>query len=179
MNRVMLNFGQSPATRALWLIGSCLEIIDGVIYYRWVTQPEQKLCLIVAHSLRADVLKHCHDSKVAGHLGQQKTIERVKQSFLWYHLHSDCVEYLRSCNVCNQNKKANAKPRAALTKFHAGCPMERIHMNILGPFNPSESGNKYILMMIDQFTKWQKPQLLPITPRQLERWRDITPQLNK
>jgi hypothetical protein len=73
---------ESPATRALWLLGSCLDIIDGVIYYRWVTQPEQKLCLVVPHSLRADVLKHCHDSKVAGHLGQQKTIERVQQSFV-------------------------------------------------------------------------------------------------
>lgn len=158
-------------SRALWLLGSCLEIIDGVLYYRWVTQSEQKPCLVVSHSLRADVLKHCHDSKVAGYLGQQKTIERVKQSFLWYHLHSNCVEYVRSCNVCNQNKKANVKPRAALTKFHAGFPMERIHLDILG--------NKYILMMIDQFTKWQKPELLSITPRQMERWRDITPLLNK
>ena len=126
-----------------------------------MTQPEQKLCLIVAHSLRADVLKHCHDSKVAGHLGQQKTIERVKQSFLWHHLHSDCLEYVRSYNVCNQNKKANVNPRAALTRFHTGCPMECIHLDILGPFNPSEIGNKYILMMIDQFTKWVEMATLP------------------
>jgi hypothetical protein len=32
--------------------------------------------------------------------------------------------------------------------------MERVHLDILGPFNTSEDGNRYALMMIDQFTKW-------------------------
>ena len=31
--------------------------------------------------------------------------------------------------------------------------MERVHMDILGPFPPSESGNHYVLLMIDQFYK--------------------------
>ena len=32
--------------------------------------------------------------------------------------------------------------------------MERIHLDILGHFTPSKAGNKYILMLIYQFTKW-------------------------
>ena len=32
--------------------------------------------------------------------------------------------------------------------------MERVHVDILGPFTTSHSGNEYILMMCDQFTKW-------------------------
>ncbi|CAC5370997.1 tatD [Mytilus coruscus] len=131
---------QSPATRALWLLGSCLEVIDGVLYYKWINQSERKPCLVVPNSLKSDVLLHCHDSKVAGHLGQQKTLDRVKQSFLWYHLHSDCIDYVKSCHICNQ---AHINHRAALKRFHAGCPMERIHLDILGPFNTSESGNRY------------------------------------
>ena len=43
---------------------------------------------------------------------------------------------------------------AALGKFHAGAPMEQVHIDIVGPFIPSEDGNVYILMIIDQFTKW-------------------------
>jgi hypothetical protein len=39
--------------------------------------------------------------------------------------------------------------------------MECIHLDILGPLNPSEIGNKYILMMIDQFTKWVEMATLP------------------
>ena len=32
--------------------------------------------------------------------------------------------------------------------------MERVHMDILGPFTKSKKGNAYILMITDQFIKW-------------------------
>ena len=39
--------------------------------------------------------------------------------------------------------------------------MERVHMDMLGPFPPSEQENKYILVMVDQFTKWLEIHALP------------------
>lgn len=39
--------------------------------------------------------------------------------------------------------------------------MERVHLDILGPFTPSEHGNVYVLVMIDQFTKWIECAALP------------------
>ena len=39
--------------------------------------------------------------------------------------------------------------------------MERVHRDILGPFNTSEDGNRYVLMMIDQFTKWAEMAAIP------------------
>lgn len=38
--------------------------------------------------------------------------------------------------------------------FHAGAPMERVHLDFLGPLPTSTRGNQYLLMMVDQFTKW-------------------------
>ncbi len=32
--------------------------------------------------------------------------------------------------------------------------MDRIHIDILGQFPVSSSGNKYVLIIIDQFTQW-------------------------
>jgi len=72
--------------------------------------------------------------------------------------------YVKSCGICNQNKKPHVKPRAALRSFHAGFPMERVHLDILGPFNTRESGNRYILMMVDQFTKWVEMAAIPEQP---------------
>jgi transposase InsO family protein len=69
-------------------------------------------------------------------------------------MRSDCKEYVRSCEVCNKNKKPNVKAKAQLGQYHAGVPLERIHMDILGPLPETKNGNKYILMIIDQFTKW-------------------------
>ena len=39
--------------------------------------------------------------------------------------------------------------------------MEWMHMDILGPFPPLESGNRYVLLMIDQFTKWVEINAIP------------------
>ena len=73
----------------------------------------------------------------------------------------DCTCYVKTCALCNQNKKPNRIPRASLGIYHAGFPMERVHVDILGPFTTSHSGNKYILMMCDQFTKWLECAAIP------------------
>ena len=45
--------------------------------------------------------------------------------------------------------------------FWVGARMEWVHMDMLGPFPPSEQRNKYILVMVDQFTKWVEIHALP------------------
>ena len=32
--------------------------------------------------------------------------------------------------------------------------MERVHLDFLGPFPRTARGNEYVLVMVDQFTKW-------------------------
>ena len=32
--------------------------------------------------------------------------------------------------------------------------MERVHLDFLGPLPKTEQGNEYVLMLVDQFTKW-------------------------
>lgn len=41
-----------------------------------------------------------------------------------------------------------------MTQFHASVPMERVHLDFLGPLPETKSGNSHVLMMVDQFTKW-------------------------
>ena len=147
-------FLSSPATKSLWLCRLRLSIIDGVMYYIWLNKEDRRVCLVVPEKLRKTILSSCHDSKTAGHLGQNKTSARVKKSFYWYNMGEDIILYVRECDVCSRNKSPANPPRAALRKYHSGYPMERVHMDVLGPFVKSALGNKYILVMVDQFTKW-------------------------
>ena len=147
-------FLSSPATKSLWLCRLRLSIIDGVMYYVWLNKEDRRVCLVVPEKLRKKILSSCHDSKTAGHLGQNKTSARVKKSFYWYNMGEDIILYVRECDVCSRNKSPANPPRAALRKYHSGYPMERAHMDVLGPFVKNALGNKYILVMVDQFTKW-------------------------
>ena len=39
-------------------------------------------------------------------------------------------------------------------KYHAGARMERVHLDFLGSLPRAALGNEYVLVMVDQFTKW-------------------------
>ena len=141
---------QSPATKHLWLCRSQLLLENGVLYYQWEDVIPRK-CFAVPKSLKDEVLKQCHDVRLAGHLGLVKTLEILKRSFFWHGMSTDCKIYVESCATCSVNKKPKVWLRARFSKYHAGAPMERLHIDILGPFTPSSAGNVYILMLVDQF----------------------------
>ena len=113
-----------------------------------------RLLLMVAHKLKQEVMSLNHDIPLSGHMGIAKTLARVKQSFMWYNLRKAMELFEKSCSDCNKNKKANVKAKAALGQFHASSPLKRVYIDILGPFTPSSNGNQYVLMIVDQFTKW-------------------------
>ena len=59
------------------------------------------------------------------------------------------------------NEKQNRKARWKLTSYHASAPMERVHLDFIGPFPLTSKQNVYVLMMVDQFTKWVECVPLP------------------
>ena len=150
----------SPSVKKFWLNKSQLEFQKGVLYYRWEDNPP-KFLLLIPDALKEEIMVGCHDCPTSGHLGQKKTLDRVKRSYMWHELTTDMCLYVRTCPICNKNKKAKTKPKAGLRNFRAGTPMECVHMDILGPFPLSQSGNHYILLMIDQFTKWVEIHAIP------------------
>ena len=62
--------------------------------------------------------------------------------------------FVKGCMECNKNKKATVMVRHPLLSYYAGAPMERVHLDFIGPLPRTEQGNEHILMMVDQFTKW-------------------------
>ena len=73
----------------------------------------------------------------------------------------DRYVHVKTCAVCNRNKKGLKHHHAPLSKYHAGAPLDRVHIDILGPITTSENGNHYVLMLVDQFTKWLECWPLP------------------
>ena len=154
----------SAETKAYWLNKEQFILRDGVLFYRYVSddpfEPETYK-LVVPESLRQDILELAHDVPTSGHLGITKTLAKLKCNFFWYKMRSAIKTFVKSCRKCSINKKPHRKSKAKLGTFHAGVPMERVHLDILGPFPKSHSGNVYILMLVDQFTKWLECYPLP------------------
>jgi transposase InsO family protein len=149
------------AEKHYWRMRDQLEFRDGVLFYRWEDVLEPRYLLVVPYDLRTDVLCLAHDAKSAGHMGRNNTYHTLKQSFFWHRMYDDVAKYIATCARCSMNKKPNKTRKAAFVQYHCGSPMERVHIDILGPFSVSNSGNNYVLMMVDQFTKWLECCALP------------------
>ena len=59
--------------------------------------------------MQKEVLHGCHDIIMAGHLGQCKAIEKLKEAVIWHGMTQDCILYVKSCSTCNKNKTKQAK----------------------------------------------------------------------
>ena len=74
------------------------DIEDGLLYYK------DRLFIPANEDLLNEIAKGCHDSKVAGHVRQEKTIELVTRNIYWETLTDWINDYVRSCDECQYNK---------------------------------------------------------------------------
>ena len=139
-----------PAQKYLWVNRESFHLVRGII----CKCSEEQNLLWVPQSLREEVIRQNHDLPSAAHQGRERTAARIKLKYVWYGMSQDIKEYVRHCPICEQNKKPNRYNRCPMTRYHAGVPMERVHLDFLGPLPKTPRGNLHILVMIDQFTKW-------------------------
>ena len=94
----------SPSVKYFWTNVALLTISDGVLYYKWVEGDSFKLLFIVPVAMREEFQKLNHDSKMSGHPGITKTLQKLKQTCFWYKMGEDVSLYVKSCKECNTSK---------------------------------------------------------------------------
>ena len=124
-------------------------------------QPAKILRCTVPRVLQESVLEELHAGDTGGHLGVDKTVHKLKQRFYWPSHFRDVENWCKTCHSCVTRKTPAPKSRGALSGIPSGSPMQLIFVDIVGPFPESNDGNKYILVVVDQFTKWSEAYPIP------------------
>lgn len=83
-----------------------------------------------------------------------KTLCCLRQSFYWGQFRRDVEDFCRRCESCTAKKGPPKESIAQLQQFPVGTPMERVGVDIVGPLPVTDKGNKYVLSVMDYFTKW-------------------------
>ena len=131
--------------------------MEGILH----REDETGLKLVVPKVLRNQVLKYYHDLPSAGHLAAEKVVEKVKRNFYWPNMKESIQGYIVRCDECASKKTVKSKSHAPLGCYLLGEPMERVSMDIMGPLPLTERNNRYILVVIDTFTKFAEAYPLP------------------
>ena len=110
--------------------------------------------------MRPKILESIQSSTTVVHLGVTKTLEKPRTRFYWPGQKTDVVVFVSSCFVCQQSNSPKQKPRHSFVIWPPSFPFAHIVIDFLGPL-PVSTGNPYIALFGDQFTKWYEAIPLP------------------
>jgi len=147
--------GESPELRHYWNMFDELEIINDRVYRSNVKHRRKQL--LIPEVKRDEVMTHYHNKKsTGGHLGFEKTKQKVKHNFYWFNMNKDVKLWTETCHECIMNKRPNRNPRAPMGTYIVGAPLDRVCTDFLGRLPTTERGNEVILLITDSFTKMVK-----------------------
>ena len=65
-------------------------------------------------NLRCELLKETHDTKWAGHHGEERTLAFLARYFHWLKIKEDMQAYVKTCHVCQVDKTEGKKEAGLL-----------------------------------------------------------------
>jgi len=144
------------SAQVYWSYWDALIIKNGVLYKKWVAPNLETniLQLVVPRHCVKEILEEAHDSSIGGHFGVNKTLEKIRKRFYWATCKQDVENWCRSCKVCVSKQGPSGKGKSPLQIYNVGLPFQRVQMDVLGPLPKTDSGNRFVLVIVDCFTKW-------------------------
>ena len=152
--------GMSAEVKAYHGQWEVLQLREGILYRKWYPfdsrhrRGSAKWQLVAPNEIRKRILTSLHNSPTGGHMGESKTINKVRHRFYWPGYKQDVTRWCVHCDTCAQSKVGPRRKKAKLGQVPVGAPLERVAVDILGPLPKSENGNEYIMVLTDYFTKW-------------------------
>ena len=81
-------------------------VVDSVLYqkFEYFKGKQDHLQLVVPNSIRDTVLEESHAGSLGGHLGEDRTIGRIREKFFWPHYAEQVRQWCRTCARCVKRK---------------------------------------------------------------------------
>ena len=133
------------------------SFLDNGILYRQLqrTGEPDRVVLFAPPTMRELILQEAHGAALSGHGGTLKTKERILQSYFWPGMDQDIQTHLKTCQKCQMRRtRDQTKPELLSPLPQCTQPNQRIHADLLGFLVVSRRGKKYILCIMDAFTKY-------------------------
>ena len=109
------------------------HLINDLLYIKPTLQAESRLC-IPPGPMRNDILKANHDFPIAGHLGVQRTLAKIRLRYYWPRMSRHITSYVLSCEKCQTRKAPKQRPAGFMESITATAPFDRLGLAIRAIF---------------------------------------------
>jgi len=146
-----------PDGRKLWSLRSTLAVVNQVL----VRKSEGTYQLIVPNALKRRLFDRAHAGPLAAHLGFDRTLAQLRDSYYWPDMSKDVRVWCNACDVCARSKGPPPRARGELVKVIAAAPMDLVAVDVLSGLRQSDDGSTCMLVAVDYMTKWAEAYALP------------------
>ncbi|KAI0499463.1 hypothetical protein KFK09_020366 [Dendrobium nobile] len=127
-------------------------VISGELYKRAFSGPYLK-CLPPSEADYA--LREVHSGICGEHLGGKALANKIlRQGFYWPTIKHDALEFTQKCNNCQLHSNLTHLPATELSSFQSLWPFAQWGIDIMGQFPIATGQQKFIILVVDYFTKW-------------------------
>ena len=125
-------------------------IREGLIVY-----PNGVIVVPHDNELRTLLLAEAHDSRMSGHFGIEKTLEKIRRFWTWQGVAHDVEMYVQSCVKCQKTKHETSRPKGLLYPLVATRPWQMVTLDFVGKFAPAvDTRHNTCLVIVDKFSKY-------------------------
>ena len=153
---------ESRETKVLWRQWERLYLVRGVLHRQFHELEGRgwRPQLVVPADRRGSLLQRFHGGMIGAHLGTTRTMALAEQGFYWPGMRADVSRICNECD-CAMLKRRRGR-REPLHQYIVGVPMERLAMDVAGPYPVTSAGNQYCLMVGCYFSKWLECFPIPV-----------------
>ncbi len=150
----------SDCLRSFYRVFDTLCFDGNLLCKKWIDNTGvEKIQIVIPQFLTSKILKEVHES--IGHFGVHKTFDMIQRRFYWPAFHKAVEDYCSSCELCAKNKIIPTPRRPMKPIEVKSQPFYMVGVDIIGPLKTTRQGNRYILSVIDYYTKYAEAEPLP------------------
>ena len=108
----------------------------------------------VPAALRPHYLHVTHRTRVLNHPGITTMNKVLARHLYWPCMQADVEEFVGGCLACLRSKTSKPTKNGASVRVIPEKPLSVVGMDVYGPLPPSKEGYKYVLTIIDHFSRF-------------------------
>jgi transposase InsO family protein len=142
-------------------IANLYVIVNGILHLRADTSiPDAKHRIVVPECLRAFVIGQHHNLELHAHQGRKRTTKMICARYYWRNMCENIARWIRACSACSRRKTTRPMNSGLTDLTLATNSWETVGIDLLGPLPVTEEGYRWLLTIVDQFSRW--PMAIPL-----------------
>ena len=107
------------------------------------------------------VLREVHEGICGNHIEARALAGKVlRQGYYWPTILKDATDLVKKCRIYQEHAKISRLPSEPLTSITSPWPFQQWGLDILGPLPIGKGQCKFIIVVVDYFTKWAEAEPL-------------------